>query len=568
MKILQGVSVSKGLAIGKVKIIEKAQLKISRAKIEDHEIDTELNRFSQSVDFVIEEIEQLVMEVSHSEENKEILSTHMMILQDPEFRDSIDSKIRNELLSLEQAINEHFIKVVDLFKNMDSSYMQTRSSDYEDVAHRLLSFILKQRQDIFENLSSDSIIFMDSITPSEVTQLIRKDFQALCLAKGSMNSHSSIIARSMNLPAVVNLKNVVCELNDGDQVILDANEGKLIIDPDETTVEAYQHKIAIEEDKKRKLKQIINLKTVTKNGKEMKLLSNIEIPEELETVLNTNCDGIGLFRTEFLFMDRNDLPGEEEQFRIYKEIALKLAGKEVVIRTIDVGGDKASEHLQFGKETNPNLGCRGIRISLLKPELFKMQLKAIYRAAVYGNIKIMFPMISSIDELHIIKSFIDKCHYEMKEAGIAFKSEIPLGVMIEVPAAAISSYALAAECDFLSIGTNDLIQYTLATDRENSQIAEYYNPYNPAILQLIKLTTDNAHKHNIPVSVCGDLASNPGFVNILIGLKVDHLSVSPGMVLEIKNRILKMDTNEADALVERLLTISSPKEIEKEVKKG
>lgn len=568
MKTLQGVSVSKGIAIGRARIIEKAQLNISRAKIEDHEVDSELNRFSKSVNYVIEEIEQLVLEVSHSEENKDILNTHMMILQDPEFHNSIDSKIRNELLSLEQAINEHFVKVVDLFKNMDSSYMQLRSSDYEDVAHRLLSFILKQRKDIFENLPADSIIFMDSITPSEVTQLIRKDFQALGLVKGSMNSHSSIIARSMNLPAVVGLKDVMCELNEGDLVVLDAYEGKLIIDPDETIIKTYRQKIALEEDRKSKLKQIIDLKTVTKNGREIKLLSNIEIPEELETVLKTNCDGIGLFRTEFLFMDRDDLPSEEEQFKIYKEIARKLAGKELVIRTIDVGGDKSSEHLQFGKETNPNLGCRGIRISLLKPDLFKMQLKAIYRAAVYGNIKIMFPMISSLDELHKIKTIISECQSEMQEAAVVFKKEIPLGVMIEVPAAALSSHALATECDFLSIGTNDLIQYTLAVDRENFKVAEYYNPYNPAILQLIKLTTDNAHKENIPVSVCGDLASNPDYAKVLIGLKVDQLSVSPGMLLEIKNTILKMNTIEADSLVERLLTISSPKLIEEEVKKG
>lgn len=568
MKTLKGVSVSKGLAIGRVRVIEKAQLKISRSRIEDQEIDNELNRFSKSVDFVIDEIEQLASEVSHSEENKDILNTHMMILQDPEFHNSIDSKIRNELLSLEQAINEHFVKVVELFKNMDSSYMQQRSSDYEDVAHRLLSYILQQRKDIFKDLPADSVIFMDSITPSEVTQLIRKDFKALCLASGSMNSHSSIIARSMNLPAVVGLKNVSSELTDGDLVILDAVEGKLIVDPDEKTIEDYKQRIAIEKDRIGKLKQIIGLKSITLDGIKIKLLSNIEIPEELETVLKTKCDGIGLFRTEFLFMDRNDLPSEEEQLNIYKEIAQKLDGKEVVIRTIDVGGDKSSEHLQFGKEANPNLGCRGIRISLLRPELFKMQLKAIYRAAIYGNIKIMFPMISSVDELHKIKEIISTCQTEMNNAGVNYKAEIPLGVMIEVPAAAVSSHALALECDFLSIGTNDLIQYTLAVDRENSNIAEYYNPYNPAILQLIKLTVDNAHKQNIPVSVCGDLASKPGFTNILIGLGVDHLSVSPGMLLDIKNTILKINRSESENLVEKLLTMSSPRQIEEKVRKG
>jgi len=568
MKTLQGISVSKGLAIGKARIIEKAQLNISRATIEDHEIDNELNKFSKSVDFVIEEIEQLVLEVSHSEENRDILNTHMMILQDPEFHNSIDSKIRNELLSLEQAINEHFVKVVDLFKNMDSSYMQLRSSDYEDVAHRLLSYILKQREDIFENMPEEAIIFMDSITPSEVTQLIKRNFQAICLAKGSMNSHSSIIARSMNLPAVVGVKDFAAEISDGDVIILDALAGKILIEPDDNLLKEYSQLISLEKDRRCKLKEIINLESITVDGHKVKLLSNIEIPEELETVLETNCDGIGLFRTEFLFLDRTDLPSEEEQFKIYKEIAVKLEGKEVVIRTIDVGGDKASEHLQFAEEANPNLGCRGIRISLLKPELFKSQLKAIYRAAVYGNIKIMFPMISSVDELHKIKEIIAICQLEMSAEKVIYKSEIPLGVMVEVPAAALSSNALAEECDFLSIGTNDLIQYTLAVDRENSHIADYYNPYNPAILLLIKLTVDSAHNHNIPVAVCGDLASKPEFADVLIGLGVDHLSVSPGMLLEIKSTILKINKSESDDLVSSLLTISSPDKIEETVKKG
>ncbi len=400
---------------------------------------------------------------------------------------------------------------------------------------------------------------MESITPSEITKLFGKNIQGVCLAHGSPHSHSAIIARSMKLPMIVGLES--SKIIFDSEIIMDCFKGELIISPDSATQEKYRKKIVVEKEKNSKLNELINLESSTVDGKKIPLMCNIEIPEEIEMILENNCDGIGLFRTEFLFMDRKELPDEEEQYRIYKRMAEKCKNNSVVIRTIDVGGDKIAESMGGEVELNPNLGCRGIRISLQNQNFFKTQLKAIYRAALFGNIKIMFPMISSLDEIHKIKVIIERCKQEMNSAKISYNPNIPLGVMIEVPAAALSSDAIAAECDFLSIGTNDLIQYTLAVDRDNDAVAEYYNSFNPAIWQLIKLTVDNAHNNNVKVAVCGELASNTLFTELLLGLGVDELSVSPGKILEIKDIILKLDSEKIKKNSLEVLKLTSADQI-------
>ena len=549
MEIINGLAVSPGIAIGYAKVVRKEKLLIKRKTIQNHEIEDELLRFEKSVNHVVKDIDTLIKDLSHSKVNKEILTTHKMILHDPEFSIKITKLISNELYSLENAINEHFSSLVELFKNMDNEYFSLRSQDYEDVAERLLCHLLKQEKDYFENLDVNSILILESITPSGVTKAYEKKIRGFCTEKGSKNSHSSIIARSMNLPSVSGISKILSIIKEDQLIIIDGSKGLLIISPDEQTLKEYRELHKNEEDEKHKLQKLKNIESRTKNGKRILLMCNIEIPEELEQVLKYNSDGIGLFRTEFLFIDRIELPNENEQYEIYKKIAEKCAPKPVIIRTIDVGGDKLSEILNVVHEENPNLGCRGIRISLENIPVFKTQIRAILRANSKGNVKIMFPMISSVDEVIKAKEIIKICKNELEKDKIAFNPEIEIGAMIEIPSAALTSDFIAQECDFISIGTNDLIQYTLAVDRDNQTVSSYYQPNHPAVIQLIKTTILNAHKKGAKVAICGEMASEPEFIPILIGLGIDELSVSPGKILLIKNEILKCDLQESSKKV-------------------
>ncbi len=544
MEIIKGIAVSSGIGIGYAKLVRKEKLLIKRKTIRNHEIENELLHFEKSVNHVVKDIDTLIEDLSHSKVNKEILTTHKMILQDPEFSNKITKLISSELYSLENAINEHFSSLVELFNNMDNEYFSLRSQDYEDVADRLLGHLLKQEKDYFEKLDENSILIIENITPSGVTKAYEKKIKGFCTEKGSKNSHSSIIARSMNLPSVSGISKILSIIKEEQLLIIDGSKGLLIISPDEKTLKEYRELHKREEDEKHKLQKLKNIESRTKDGKRILLMCNIEIPEEIELVLKYNSDGIGLFRTEFLFIGRIELPTENEQYEIYKKISKSCAPKPVIIRTIDVGGDKLSEILNIEHEENPNLGCRGIRISLENIPVFKTQIKAILRANSKGNVKIMFPMISSVDEVIKAKEVIEICKNELKKEKIAFNPEIEIGAMIEVPSAAITSDLIAEECDFLSIGTNDLIQYTLAVDRDNQTVVSYYQPNHPAVIKLMKTTIVNAHKKGVKVAICGEMASELEFIPILIGLGIDELSVSPGKILLIKKEILQCDSKE------------------------
>ncbi|MBN1326979.1 MAG: phosphoenolpyruvate--protein phosphotransferase [Candidatus Cloacimonetes bacterium] len=541
MKKLQGVAVSDGIAIGNTRIILRPKLHIRRKSITQNQIKTEFERFESHVNNVVEEIDQLITDISQNQDNRDILSTHKMILTDPEFEASVKKLIEEELLSLEQAINKHFTAVVELFSNMENGYFAQRSSDYEDVAYRLLSKILKQGGDRFEGLEQDMILITDNITPSEVTSVFAKNIQALCTERGSKNSHSSIIARSMNLPTLVNVKDLLANIENDQKVIVDGHQGVIIVDPDRKTLAEYEPLWKQEKKDKQLLLALTDKESTTSDGHQISLMSNIELPEELDNVLKVKSNGIGLFRTEFLFMGRKELPDEEEQFAIYDKIAAKIAPEPLIIRTIDVGGDKLSEVLNLEHELNPNLGVRGIRISLKHIPIFKHQIRAILRASTRENIKIMFPMISTVREIIKVKTVINECMKELEKEDIPFDNAIQIGAMIETPSAAITSDTIAEECDFLSIGTNDLIQYTLAVDRDNMAVGDYYIPYHPSVLRLIKMTADNCQKKKISCAVCGEMASEKIFIPLLLGLGINELSVSPGRLLMVKNEIMKYD---------------------------
>ena len=561
MKKIKGNSVSNGVAIGKAKIIKKHELQIERKTIHRNEVKIELNRFNEDVNFVINELNKLIQDYTYSQENRDILESHKMILQDPEFNNRIAKLISEDLNSLEQAINTYFTEAADIFSNLNDGYLSHRISDFEDVAYRLLSHILDERKEILLDVDENSIIIMESITPSFVTKVFEKNIQGLCIERGSRNSHSSIIARSMNLPMLVNTLGLLGNIKDGEDMIIDGNDDYVIISPTKSVLEKYQA-IYKEEQKDRKgLLKLIDVESITKDGKKIKLMSNIEIPLEIDQVLKYNSAGIGLFRTEFLFIDREDLPNEEEQYKIYKDIAKQCKPNSLIIRTIDVGGDKLSNILNITYEENPNLGCRGIRISLQNIPIFKQQIKAILRANVHGNIKIMFPMISGVEELLKVKEIIEICSRELINTGIAFNADMELGAMIEIPSAVITSDSIAEECDFLSIGTNDLIQYTLAVDRDNQSISDYYKPNHPSVIRSIKLTVDNAHKMGKKVAVCGEMASEKKYVKLLLALGVDELSVSPGRLLIIKKEILDCDIAKMKLKLDKILSCKTSKDV-------
>ncbi len=563
MKKIRGNSVSSGVAIGKAKIIQKHELYIERKKILKSEIKFELSRFKNDVEFVINELDKLIQDYTYSQENRDILESHKLILQDPEFNNKISNLISEDQNCLEQAINTYFTEAVDIFSNINNKYLSHRVIDFEDVAYRLLSHIMDERKDVLEDVDENSILLMENISPSFVTKVFDKNIQGLCTERGSRNSHSSIIARSMNLPMLVNTLGLLGNIKDGEDIIIDGNDGYVIISPTKSVLEKYQA-IYKEEQKVRKgLLKLIDVESTTKDGKKIKLMSNIEIPHEIDQVLKFNSAGIGLFRTEFLFIDREDLPSEEEQFEIYKDIAKQCLPNSVIIRTIDVGGDKLSNILNITYEENPNLGCRGIRISLQNIPIFKQQIKAILRANIHGNIKIMFPMISGVEELLKVKEIIETCSKELINTGIAFNADMELGAMIEIPSAVITSDSIAEECDFLSIGTNDLIQYTLAVDRDNQSISDYYKATHPSVIRSIKLTVDNAHKMGKKIAVCGEMASEKKYVKLLLALGVDELSVSPGRLLIIKKEILDCNITEMKSKLDEILSCKTSKEINK-----
>ncbi|MFO7895561.1 MAG: phosphoenolpyruvate--protein phosphotransferase [Candidatus Cloacimonadales bacterium] len=563
MQTFQGLAVSGGVGIGKAKIILPQKIVVESSKIEKHQVESEIARFEQSLQHVLADIDRMIENYSHTKDNKKILTTHKMMLKDPEFIEKIKQKISEEFYSLEKAVDQHFNEVIEFFAKMDNNYMSERSQDFQDVAQRLLSHITNQKYDILDDVDEDSILLLQEITPSQITKLFEHKVNGLITEKGSKTDHSSIIARSIGLPTIVSLENITQKIENESLLILDGYSGKLIVEPEADVLEKYQKIFRQDQRQQEELRKIIDKPALTRDGRKISLKCNIEIPEEMSQVKRLNCDGIGLLRTEFIFIDRPDLPDEEEQFAIYKKIAEKLGDKELIIRTIDVGGDKLSKILSVQKEINPNLGCRGIRISLAYPEIFKVQLKAILRANKYGNISLMFPMVSSLRELRLAKKILAECQLELSEAAVEFDAEMRLGVMIEVPSAALNSELFAAECDFLSIGTNDLIQYTLAVDRGNEHVIDYYQPLDPAVLKLISTTVQSAKAHDIPVSICGEMASELDYVPLLIGLGVTELSVSPGTFLKVKDKVLQTNYSEAKKIASQALQAAGAEEVQK-----
>ncbi len=561
MEKIKGTVISTGIGIGPSYYIESQKFDFECNTIEKDDIANEEQRFYKGIENVTQDIDNLIENFAFTEDDKEILYTHKLILEDPELKSGVQQLIGKELICLEYAIFKHFSKIIGIFENMQNDYYSQRAYDYKEVAQRLLNNLTGKESFNLQDISPGNIIIINEIPASMVSLLSKKGIAGIVSNNTGKACHAAIIARSLSIPVLSGI-NLCGKLPNGTKIILDALKGFIVVSPIQDTLDHYKKIIKKEAVAKEHLEQIKNLPTETKDGDRILLKSNIEYPSEVDSVLEVNSDGIGLFRTEFMYLNRSEFPAENEQFAVYKKIAEDIYPNPVTIRTIDIGGDKLSSLIHFRKEKNPNLGMRGIRLSLQNIGMFKVQMRAILRASAFGNIKILVPMISMVSELREIKKIINEIKSELDENNILYGENIPLGIMIEIPAAVIIADLLAKECDFFSIGTNDLIQYSLAVDRESKNIESYYTPYHPAILRLINQTVDSAQKAGIDVSVCGEIASESNFIPFLVATGIKELSVLPSLHLKTKACIRMMSNEDNENRLKDLLLEDNTENIE------
>lgn len=536
MITISGKSVFGGVSIGKILFYQRNDKVIKREHVDD--VDAEWKRFQDAKDQAVEQLKGLYEKALEDvgEANAMIFEIHQMMLEDLDYLESIENIIRTQEVNAEYAVATTADNFAAMFSAMDDAYMQGRAADVKDVSERVLN-ILSGADTGLQEMNEPCIIAADDLAPSETVQLDKSKVLGFATMYGSSNSHTAILARTMNIPAVIDLgEDLKAEYN-GKDAIIDGFAGTLYIDPDEETMKAMQEKQAKDLEQRALLEQLKGKENVTKSGQKINVYANIGNVSDLGAVLKNDAGGIGLFRSEFLYLENSDFPTEEQQFAVYKKVAESMAGKKVIIRTLDIGADKQVDYFGLDKEENPALGYRAIRICLTRPEIFKTQLRALYRAAVFGNISIMFPMIISVKEVQKIKEIIAEVKEELKSEGIPYKEDVELGIMIETPASVMVSRELAKEVDFFSVGTNDLTQYTLAIDRQNSKLDEFYDPHHPAVLRMIRMAAESAHAEGAWIGICGELGADLELTEEFLKMGLDELSVSPSMVLPLRNRI-------------------------------
>ena len=538
MEILQGKSVFGGVAIGPLSVFAQDEILVKRQKVSD--IEAEIRRYHEATEEAKNQLKDLykkaVKEVG--EASAAIFDVHQMLLEDLDYVDSVENIIRNQGLNAEYAVATTGDNFSNMFAAMDDDYMRERAADVRDVSDRLVK-VLAGAADKGARTDEPSILLADDLAPSQTVQLDKSKVLSFVTRHGSTNSHTSILARTMNIPALIGV-----DYRDDMQsklAVVDGYAGKLIIEPDRETLETYQKKQAEDAEKARLLQELKGKEDVTLDGKHIQLYANIGGVGDVASVHANDAQGIGLFRSEFLYLESDDFPTEEEQFQAYKTVAENMAGKKVIIRTLDIGADKQVDYFHLDREDNPALGYRAIRICLTQPEIFKTQLRAIYRASHFGTISIMFPMIISVEEVRRAKAIAEEVKAELEELGLPY-GDVELGIMIETPAAAIMSDELAKEVDFFSIGTNDLTQYTLAIDRQNPKLEAFNDSHHPAILREIAMVIENAHKHGAWAGICGELGADTSLTETFIKMGVDELSVSPSMVLRVRDKIRSIDS--------------------------
>ncbi|MCR5667434.1 MAG: phosphoenolpyruvate--protein phosphotransferase [Lachnospiraceae bacterium] len=534
---LQGKSVFGGIAIGKLSIYNKGENVVKRSKVDD--VEAEVKRFEEAKETAKAQLKGLYDKAMKEvgEANAQIFDVHQMMLDDLDYVESIENMIRSQGINAEFAVATTGDNFSEMFAAMDDDYMRARAADVKDISNRVVS-VLQGAEEGGIDSSEPVILVADDLAPSETVQLDKSLVLSFVTRHGSTNSHTAILARTMNIPALIGI-DYSDDVN-GKFAIVDGYEGKLIIEPDEETLKIYEEKKHADEEKARLLLELRGKENVTLDGKKINLYANIGGVGDVADVLKNDAGGIGLFRSEFLYLGSNDFPTEEEQFKAYRTVAENMAGKKVIIRTLDLGADKQVDYFSLGNEENPALGYRAIRICLTQPEIFKTQLRAIFRASYYGNISIMYPMIISVDEVHEIKAIVAEVKKELDEAGIPY-GNVEQGIMIETPAAVLMSEELGKEVDFFSIGTNDLTQYTLACDRQNPKLERFNDAHHPAVLKAIQMTIENGHKGGAWVGICGELGADTTLTETFLRMGVDELSVSPSRILAVREKIRTTD---------------------------
>ncbi len=565
-KRFKGVSASSGIAMGSVYFIGKEDFVIDKVKISLEDIPREILRFE---DALINTRRSLIdlqknIETKLGATHAQIFDAHLLVLEDRVLVEDVITQIKKEKVSVEYAFSKTIEKYVDTFSNMEDEYLKERVSDIKDVSRRVLEKLLKKEKSSISDIKGKVIIVAHDLSPADTAGLPKKNILGFITDIGGPTSHTAILARSLGISAVVGLELATKHIKTGDFLIVDGSEGVVIVNPSDATKNEYL----------KKQKQTIKHKKVypsafkkspsqTKDGHKVMIASNIELPQEIDSVLDWGAEGIGLYRTEYMFLGRNNFPTEEEQYLAYVSVAKKMHPHPVVVRTLDLGGDKFLSKSDMPQEIHPFLGWRAIRFCLERTDVFKDQLRAILRASKSGNIKIMFPMISGIEEFRQAKKILEEAKRELDKRGCGYDDNVQVGAMIEVPSAALTSDILAKEADFFSIGTNDLIQYSLAVDRGNEKVAYLYEPAHPAVIKLIKLVVENAHKNNIWVGMCGEMASNPLYALLLLGLGLDEFSVIPYLIPKIKKIIRSVYLEQAQEIAEKVLSLTSSKDTEK-----
>lgn len=560
--MIKGKGISKGIGFGNVVVIKNQEIKIQETTVENTE--DELERFKKALQEITTETAEIVNNSSGTE--KEIMTAYLMIMQDPSLITETEDLIKNSKYSAEYATEVGLNSVIQIFENMNDEYMAGRARDIVDIKNRLIAKLLKEERVDLSNLKPNTIIVAKELTTSDTAKLNFKNVSGIITEIGGTNSHTSIMARTHSLPAITKVENATEILKNNDYIAIDGESGEIYINPTEEEKNKLLEIQKTISEEKNELEKYKNMESKTKDGYKVELVSNIGTPKDVELVIENTSEGIGLLRSEFLYMDSESMPTEEEQFNAYKEVAEKMEGKTVIIRTLDVGGDKEIKYLNMEKEANPFLGYRAIRLCLDNVDLFKTQLRALLRASAFGNIAIMFPMISSIEELKKAKEIVEECKKELDEKNIAYKKDIKTGIMIEIPSAAIIADKLAKECDFFSIGTNDLIQYTVAVERGNEKISKLYTKYHPAVIKLVKSAIDGAHKAGIFCGMCGEAASDKLLIPLLIGLGLDEFSMNSNKILQSRKTISKLNKKECEELASQILEMASATEVEEKLK--
>ncbi|OJT93521.1 phosphoenolpyruvate--protein phosphotransferase [Clostridioides difficile] len=563
----KGIGASPGVALGKALVVEHSELVIEKKSIDN--VEAEIAKLEDAVAVSKEELVKVKEKASEElgAEEAEIFEAHLLVLEDPELIGSAIDKIKTESVNAEYALNEIKEMFVSMFESMDNEYMKERAADIKDVTNRILRHILGIKVVDLSALSEEVVLIAHDLTPSDTATMNKKMVLGFLTDIGGRTSHTAIMSRTLEIAAIVGLNDITSKVKDGDFVVFNGDTGEVIVNPDEETINKYTELKAKYEDERKALQLLKGKPSVTLDGKHVELAGNIGTPNDIEGLIKNDAEGVGLYRTEFLYMDRDSFPTEEIQYEAYKAVLEGMDGKPIVIRTLDIGGDKELSYLSMEPEMNPFLGYRAIRLCLDRKDIFKTQLRALYRASVHGRLRIMFPMISSLEELLQAKEVVKEALAELDSEGVAYAKDVEIGMMIEVPSAAVISDVLAKHVDFFSIGTNDLIQYTCAVDRMNQKISYLYNQFNPAVLRLIKTVIDNAHKEGKWAGMCGESAGDQKMIPILLGMGLDEFSMSPISILPARKLITSVKESDMKKLADDVLNMGTAEEIKSYIEK-